>query len=159
MGGTDLGRLTPAQWIALLVAVPPAALAATWLGVHVATLAGRHPVWSTEPQNASEAAAARDGAAIVRLASAGHDLAAAHHVRAGFISDQPVTVTPIDAAVAQRRAEIVQLLFDLGATVNATDWERAWCSTNDVELRAVLQHRRPEAVTPVCAQPDVGEPR
>jgi hypothetical protein len=100
----------------LAVAGPPLVLTLARLVMLAAALVGGHPFWQFRPMNLSEAAAVRDGGEIVRLIAAGHDPNKAYPVRPGYLSSDTVTVTPVEAAMAVRRGEIVSLLIDEGAT-------------------------------------------
>lgn len=101
----------------LLVAIVPAAVLA---GVRVIFLVlatwGLHPFWTWEPLNLAEAAALRDGGEVARLLAEGADPNATYRVRRGFIRESAMQLTPIAAARATRRDEIVQILLDGGAT-------------------------------------------
>lgn len=150
MGGTLVGRLTRSQWAVVLVTGPVAALVVVWLVVLGAERTGSPPLFGLTPRNLAEAAAFRDGAAIVRRVSRGEDPAAAGEVRAGFISPEPVMVTPIEAAARGSREEIVRLLLDLGTPLDAAAWTRAWCSTEASGVRAELTPIRPSGATTEC---------
>jgi hypothetical protein len=144
--------MTRSAWAAALIAAPVAALAIGWLVVLAVALTGTHPIWDVRPRNLSEAAAFRDGGSVVRRVWRGDTPTTPAEVRAGFISEEPVTVTAIEAAVDARRPEIVQLLLDLGGTLDASAWHRAWCDTEDTDVRAVLEARRPAGATSVCTE-------
>ena len=134
----------------LLVAAPAVTLAGAWLFWVGGTLAGEHPLWGMTPGNIAEAAAFRDGAAIVRRVSNGEDPAAAGEVRAGFLSRESVTLTPMEAAARGSREEIVRLLLDLRATVDTATWTRAWCGTDAALVRAELAPVRPAGAKTEC---------
>jgi hypothetical protein len=100
----------------LVVAMAPAALLALARVVFlVLALWNAHPFWRWEPLNLAEAAALRDGGEVSRLLADGHDPNAVYPVRGGMIRDYPMQVTPMAAALAARRSEIVQILLDAGA--------------------------------------------
>jgi hypothetical protein len=108
----------------LLVAMAPAALLALARVVFlVLALWDVHPFWLSEPLNLSEAAALRDRGEVARLLAAGEDPNATYQVRKGFLRDYPARMTPLDAARAARRDEIVQILLDAGATPHSPDVE------------------------------------
>jgi hypothetical protein len=101
----------------LLVAMIPAGLLALTRVVFLVLAAwGVHPFWLPEPLNLAEAAALRDRGEVVRLLAEGNDPNATYRVRGGFVRDYPTEMTPIAAAKAARRDEIVQLLIDGGAS-------------------------------------------
>jgi hypothetical protein len=78
--------------------------------------ADANPFWHQEPMSMSEAAALRDAGEVARQIAAGYDPSSRYPVRAGLISSEPVSVTPMQAAIAAQREEIVQILIDAGAT-------------------------------------------
>jgi hypothetical protein len=101
----------------LLVAMAPAALLALARVVFlVLAVWGVHPFWLFEPLNLAEAAALRDRGEVARLLAQGENPNATYRIRRGFIRDYPVEMTPMAAALAARRDEIVQILLDAGAT-------------------------------------------
>ena len=100
----------------LLVACVPAALLAVARVVFlVGSIWDLHPFWLRERLNLAEAAALRDGGEVARLIAEGQDPNATYLVRKGFIRDYEMRLTPIEAAEATRRDEVVQLLLDAGA--------------------------------------------
>jgi hypothetical protein len=111
---------------------------------------GRDPIWNLEPHSLSEAAAFRDGAAVVRLVDAGADRYAAGDVRAGIIAREPMTLTPIEGAAASRQGRMVQVLLDLGVSPDAATWQRAWCLSDVADVRAALASSRPAGSSEDC---------
>lgn len=108
----------------LLVAMVPAALLALARVAFLMLAAwGAHPFWTWEPLNLAEAAALRDRGEVARLLAEGSDPNATYRVRRGFVRDHAMRMTPMAAAVATRRDEIVQILLDAGATPPASDAE------------------------------------
>ena len=101
----------------LLVAIVPAAVLAVARVVFLVLAAwGLHPFWMWEPLNLAEAAALRDGGEVARLLAEGADPNATYRVRRGFVREYMMQLTPIAAARAARRDEVVQVLVDAGAT-------------------------------------------
>ena len=117
----------------------------------LATLTGRHPIWSLQPRNLPEAVAFRDSAAVVRRVEAGEDPNAAADVRERIILSDAATLTPIEAAAAARQGELVQLVIDLGAAPDAGVWQRAWCISDATSVRDVLSAHRPPGARDDCA--------
>jgi hypothetical protein len=148
-----MGRLTRSHCAVILVAAPAIAVAIAWITVLALAVLWRHPMWGLTPRNLAEAAAFRDGAAIVQMVRQGHDINAAGEVREGFIARRPVVVTPLEAAVDGRRGEIVRLLLHLGASPDAATIARLWCRTDDSEIRTILKPPRPEDATALCLEP------
>ena len=98
----------------ILCAAPGIALASLLLvGLALASV-DQHPLWQFEPLNHSEAAALRDAGELGKLLQQGLDPNRAYPIRAGFLSE-PVIMTPIEAAIAANRPEIVDMLIESGA--------------------------------------------
>ena len=104
----------------LAAAGPPIVLTVARLVMLVAGLAGAHPFWRFEPMTLSEAAALHDGGEVARLLAEGQDPNGTYPVRAGYLSSEPALLTPVAAALAARRGEIVDLLLDAGAKLPAS---------------------------------------
>ena len=133
-----------------LLAAPVIVAAVAWAALIAWFAVGPHLLWPFEPRNVSEAAAGRDGAAIVRMVRAGADLNSPAVVRPGLISSTPVRLAPIVAAAAARREEIVQLLIEFGARVDADTWNEAWCISDASDVRARLEPVRPDGALADC---------
>jgi len=103
--------------------IPPALLAMTRVIFLVLALNDVHPFWLREPLNLAEAAALRDRGEVARLLAEGQDPNATYSVRRGMVRDYPMQMTPMAAAVAVRRDEIVQILLDGGAKPQSPDVE------------------------------------
>lgn len=99
--------------------IPAALLALARVVFLLLAIGGLHPFWMWEPLNLAEAAALRDRGEVSRLLAEGSDPNAVYLVRRGYVRSFPVKMTPIAAAKAARRDEIVQLLVDGGATPEA----------------------------------------
>ncbi|HEV8396023.1 MAG TPA: hypothetical protein VGQ37_17205 [Vicinamibacterales bacterium] len=139
----------PSRLPALALAIPGMVVALGSAGLGLMTLAGVNPFWSEQPVNISEAAALRDSATVLRLIQRGEDLAPAHRVRAGVLFDRAVTLTPVEAAVAARRAEVVDAILS-SRRLEATDWQRAFCvaaAAPDEDIREVVNAHRPADAT------------
>ena len=108
----------PVLWPAIVAVAPLVAafgLAAIVVGGWVV---GVHPFWPTPEVTLSEAAATRDAGELYRLlVYEGHDPNRPWRVRAGMLSSVEAQVTPLEAAVATGRPEIVGLLLEHGASV------------------------------------------
>jgi hypothetical protein len=134
----------------VLVSAPVLLLAAVFAVMVTLSAAGHHPLWRTEALNLSEAAALRDRGEVARLLAAGDDPRAARPVRAGFLYQEPATLTPAEAAVLADRPEILQLLLDYGLSLDHLQWQHAWCTASDL-TRTVLEQVRPSEAVPACA--------
>ena len=102
------------RWQRAVVWLPIAGLLAFRLFLLAASLIGRPPFWTAEPLTLSEAAAFRDGGEVARLLAAGVDPNATYPVRRGAVRGR-IEATPLEAAQAAGRDEIVLLLRDAGA--------------------------------------------
>ena len=127
----------------VVAAVAPAVvLVCVEFGVLVWASVAGHPRWPDEHLNLSEAAATRDTAEMVRLIDGGHDPNGHYPVRPGLVDNNAeVHITPLEAAIAIRRAELVDLLFKDGVRLTADEWARLRCvaaMSDDEELIAAV---------------------
>lgn len=147
-----MAGLTRTHWAITVVSAPAIVAVAGWLALlALSAVSGRHPIWTDAPNNLAEAAAFRDGADVVRRVERGEDLNRAGAVRAGVVLEEAATLMPIEAAAASREREMVQLLLDLGASPDASTWQRAWCVSDDPDVRQLLDARRPAGGANNCA--------
>ena len=148
-----MDRLTRLDPLVALVSIPPILAAIAWLAVlAIAGVTDRHPIWNLQPSNLAEAVTFRDAGAVVRRIDAGEDPNGAGEVRPGVILPESATLTPLEAAAASRQAEMVQLLLDLGASLDANVWQRAWCISDASSVRSVLASHRPAGAVENCAE-------
>jgi hypothetical protein len=144
--------MTSTSRFAVLVGLPSLCAGAIWIAVlAVAGITGQHPIWTLQARNLSEAAAFRDGAAVVRRVEAREDLNRPEEVRARVVLPTAASLTPIEAAAATRERGMVQLLLDLGASPDADVWQRAYCISDSDEVRDLLAARRPSGARDDCA--------
>ena len=148
-----MDRLTRLDPLVAFVAVPPILVTIAWLAVlAIGGLTGRHPIWNLQPDNLAEAVAFRDAGAVIRRIDAGEDPDRPAEVRANVILPEAATLTPIEAAAASRQAEMILLLLDLGASLDANVWQRAWCISNEPGVRSVLTSHRPADAAEDCVE-------
>lgn len=134
----------------IALALPAATLAATCTVFVALAAAERHPLWASQPLNMSEAAALRDAATVLRRLRAGEGAGERRSVRAGYLFDRPVTATPLQAAVAAKRPEIVELLLEAGAATMPDEWVSARClaaRAREAELERLLDAYQPAGTT------------
>lgn len=132
-------------------AVPGVILAAASALALTAAVFGAHPMWHQGALNLSEAAAARDEAEIVRLIAAGEDPNLRRDVRGGIIDDDPVRLTPLEAAVAQSDASVIYGLFTHGAVLDGESWNLLRCLARGDDVRGALDMYRPAGIELRCA--------
>ena len=148
-----MDRLTRLDPLVALVATPPILVAIAWLAVlTIASVTGGHPIWNLQPRNLVEAVAFRDAGAVVRRVDAGEDPNRPGEVRPRVIFPESTMLTPIEAAAASRQAEMIQLLLDLGASLDANVWQLAWCISDEPEVRSVLGLHRPAGTVDDCVE-------
>jgi len=146
-----MDRVTASDRLWMLVAVPPALTAVAWISaLAITAITGTHPIWTLVPRNLAEAAAFRDGGAVVRLVNEGHDINAAGEVRGGVVKDETLMLTPIEAAAAARQREMVQVLLELGAAPDPAVWQRAYCISDADSVRELLRSTRPPGAVDDC---------
>jgi hypothetical protein len=139
------------SWPLLGAAVPGLLLS---LALAAAT-AGIAPALSADDSiNVSEAVALNDLAEVVRLVRLGEDPNTTSIVRRHIIRGRDDRLTPLEAAVATRRAEALELLVSLGAVVHQQNFPRLWCfaqRSEDATVIAFLERRRPDPGSIDCA--------
>lgn len=118
------------------------------------TLLGVPAFGPREPLTLAEAAGLRDRAAILRLVRRGVDPNAPAHVRRDVLRSPEYTMTPLEAAIASRRADIMLFLTQLGAVIDEKNYSVFWCFAQvagDDEVIAFLEARRPGADPSDCS--------
>jgi len=155
---TDVGGRTHrsplrAALLELAVAVPGAVLLAIAVA-HLAGVAlGHDRMWPTETLTLSEAAALRDEAEVLLLIGRGADPNAPGVVRRDFLRGTEDVLTPLEAAVGARREQMIELLLQLGATLDAPTWTRLTCFAERHDAPAagrVLAAHRPDGADADC---------
>jgi len=114
---------------------------------------GVDPLWQVEPLTLAEAAALRDNGEVVRLIDLGEDPNRPGAVRPNFLRNEGLVLAPLEAAVGARRADMVELLLENGAVMDAAMWTRLVCFAEVVDagdVRKVLDPRRPAQASDHC---------
>jgi hypothetical protein len=137
----------------MATAVGGLVLAAWTTVVLLRGVAGAHPLWHVDPLNLSEAAALRDQATVVELLAKGEDPYARREVRADLVFNDRFELTPIEAAIAAGRTEIVELILFSVRPPSAAEWTHLRC-LSDLEgaknINEVLDRYRPQSATLAC---------
>lgn len=144
--------------LAITLAAPGVALTVATMLLLLGLPFGIDPLWHVEPLTLPEAAALRDNGEIMRLIDRGADPNRAGTVRANFLHNDPLVVTPLEAAVGADRTDVVEVLIDNGATIDATTWTRLVCFAAAIEAddaRSFLEQRRPAGASDDCGQVDI----
>jgi hypothetical protein len=143
-----------AALLACALALPGAVLILATAVMLLGLPFGVDPLWQVETLTLPEAAALRDNGEVVRLIDLGEDPNRAGPVRQNFLRDAAQVVTPLEAAVGARRADMVELLLQNGAVMDAAMWTRLMCFAEVVDagdVRDVLEPRRPANASDRCA--------
>jgi hypothetical protein len=139
---------------ALVIACAVPALVAVGLSaaiVATAATGASPPFWGGGTLTLSEAAALRDQGEVTRLTVSGTDPNAVYPLRPGVIAAG--ALTPLEAAVGARRAEMVELLMLRGARADASGWRRLHCfalSTGAADVVEMLERYTPANATASC---------
>ena len=132
----------PASEAPVSVAVAVAAPALVWLVgaavVLAATLGGYRALAAPTDLTMSEAAALRDGAEVLRQIQHGVDPNVAVRVRPGVVGDSEQVMTALEAAIAGRHVEIVELLAAHGASLDAARASALLCLARDREATDII---------------------
>jgi hypothetical protein len=101
----------------------------------------------------SEAAALRDRAELVRLIRAGGDARARSRVRGGIIREREYVLTPLEAATATQRGDVVELLVREGVPLDESSFPTVYCIAARSEFEDIVELLRtlaPDRPLPQC---------
>ena len=135
----------------LAVALPGACLLIVTAALLLGEAVGYTRLWPTRTINLAEAATLRDEAEVMRLLGQGADPNVRYRIRRGFSRDEELTLTPLEAAVGERREQMVELLLEQGIRLDATAWTRLVCFAEHIDaprVRDVLGRHRPDVLNP-----------
>lgn len=109
--------------------------------VTLAALVGYHPLWARTEMTVAEAAALRDTGLLVQFIERGRwDPNQRALVRPGILKSYAVQLTPLEAGVAARRAEVVRVLVKHGATVDPRTRQILRCLAVREEATDIVQY-------------------
>lgn len=162
MSSTSITEAPPERQVSSWQALPATALCLPGALLIVATAAmlaglpfGADPLWYVEPLTLPEAAALRDNGEVVRLIDLGEDPNRPGPVRPNVLRNDAQVLTPLEAAVGARRADMVDLLLENGAVMNAAMWTRLTCFAEVVDagdVKDMLDGRRPVGASDACKE-------
>jgi hypothetical protein len=121
--------------------------------VVLATATGYYPFGAPADLTLSEAAALRDNLEMTRQLRHGADPNRRASVRRDIVRSTPLEMTPLESAVAIRRAEVMELLVRNGARIDATNYPVLRCFAereNAGDVLAYLQQAVPAAPPVDC---------
>jgi hypothetical protein len=139
--------------IAFVTALPAALLGVMTAGMLLRALVGPHPLWRAEPLNLSEAAAVRDPATVARLMSHGEDPYLRREVRADLLFNNRNEMTPLEAAIASGRADVVEIILTSAPPPEPSEWSHLRCLAtldDDEGLVEALDRFKPASAVVDC---------
>jgi hypothetical protein len=137
----------------MAAALPAAALGVMTAGMLLRALVGPHPYWHAQPLNLSEAAAVRDPATVARLIRHGEDAYLRRRVRADLLFNDSSELTPIEAAIASGRSDVLEIILSSAPPPDPAEWNRLRCLAaleRDEELREALDRFKPASAVVDC---------
>ena len=142
---------------AMTVAAPAVLLATVTLALMLLGVAGINPFWPDTNLTFAEAAALRDRATVQQFLDRGADPYLPSTIREGLISGEPLTLTPMRAAIRENRSEVVAALLartpaERNAPLVCAWYEQAVARKSD-EIPALLAARFPGEVARCSGAP------
>jgi len=132
------------------IAAPALLLTAARCVALVLAVFGHHPWWPDQQLNLSEAAGMRDAAEVLHRIQQGEDPNVQQEIRPGLLSDRPVSLSPLEAAVQAGDSVMIDVLFRAGAELDAVSWTRLRCGTDREEMIRVFDAHRPSGAPQRC---------
>lgn len=139
---------------AVALAIPGCLLAVASVGALSLAAVGRYPMWRHLPLNLGESAGARDEAEVVRLIERGDNPDARYPIRPGILSNRPLNLLPLEAAIARDDRAIVSQLLSKGASLDAGLWSELRCFAGERTAPILDEHRPAAAARPQCGDKD-----
>ena len=134
------------------IALPALAWMAAGTLLLVATLFGYRALAAPADLTMAEAAVLRDEAELLRQMRHGADPNVQASMRRGMLSDQDYIMTPLEAGIAGRHVEVVQVLVENGTKLDSKNFPRLLCLArlNDAtDIVAFLETHTPPRGTAV----------
>jgi hypothetical protein len=139
--------------ISAVVALPAALLGVMTAGTLVRAMFDTHPLWHVQPVNLSEAAILRDQATVALMIHRGEDPYLRREVRADLFFNDRTELTPLEAAIATGRADILEIILVSSPPPEPSEWNRVRCLATlegDGDFGDVLDRFRPESAVLDC---------
>lgn len=116
-------------WIwAAAVALPGVVVALMTGASGLAALVANRPLLlASQPASLAEASGNRDAAEVMLRLAQGEDVNRPDEVRIPQRFTRPITLTPLEAAVASERTYMIRLMLDHGAAMDAPTLRRLRC--------------------------------
>jgi hypothetical protein len=140
-----------AKWGSLVLAAPGILLAVVSAGALTFAPFGRHPLWPQQQTNLAETAGVRDEAEVINLIRQGHDPNARYPLQPGLIFEFPISLTPLEVAVAVGDALMAERLLTNGAVLGAAEWRTLRCAVERDDVASVIERYRPPAAEMDCS--------
>ena len=138
--------------IELALALPALIWIAAATLVLAGTLFGYRALAAPADVTMAEAAVLRDEAELLRQMRHGANPNVKAPVRRGMLSDQDYILPPLEAAIAARHPQVVQVLVENGTTLDANNFPRLLCLArlgDATEIVAFLESHSPMRGTAV----------
>jgi hypothetical protein len=139
---------------ALAFGIPALVLSGLIVAIAIASMGGLVPTARDYQLTLAEAAALHDVAEIVRLVRRGGDPRAPAPVRAGMIGEGSMMLTPMAAAILERRVDVMALLADVGARIRPDEFAQYWClaqARGDSAVVAAVESQTPRVPPVDCS--------
>jgi hypothetical protein len=137
----------------VVVALPAALLGLMTVGMLLRAVFGAHPLWHADPVNLSEAAILRDQATVALMIRRGEDPYLRREVRADLFFNDRTELTPLEAAIASGRGEVLEIILFSAPPPEPAVWNRVRCLATlegDGDFGEMLDRFRPESAVLDC---------
>ena len=140
------------NWVwASAVALPGVLVAlATGLSGLAALAVDRPLLLASQPASLAEAAGNRDAAEVMLRLAQGEDVNRAVEVRIPQRFNQPITLTPLEAAVASERTYMIDLMLAQGAVMDGPTLTRLRCFAERRKDRGTIAYLAAKDPSPLA---------